>query len=96
MDDDLDSNGTYHKGRNSLSYVVFQARGADLLSELSYKHLATDLFVSLYTVALSPQYDYQAAVNNLLFNSVLCFSGPLHFNNNIYLLTYYILVFVGV
>ena len=47
---------------------MFQARGADLLSELSYKHLATDLFVSLYTVALSPQYDYQAAVNNLLFS----------------------------
>ena len=70
MDDDLDSNWTYHKGRNSLSYVVFQARGADLLSELSYKHLATDLFVSLYTVALSvrSQYDYQAAVNNLLFS----------------------------
>ena len=35
MDDDLDSTRTYHKGRNSLSYVMFQARGADLLSEPS-------------------------------------------------------------
>ena len=68
MDDDLDSIWTYHKGRNSLSYVVFQARGADLLSEPSYKHLATELFASLYTFALSPQYDWQAIVNNLLFS----------------------------
>lgn len=46
MDDDLDSSWTYHKGRNSLSYVIFQAWGADLLSEPSYKYLATDLLLA--------------------------------------------------
>lgn len=46
MDDDLDSSWTYHKGRNSLSYVIFQAWGADLLSEPSYKYLATNLLLA--------------------------------------------------